>query len=112
VDDFEDGRLLRIFVDETDRHGAQPLYTAIVEFLRARGVLGAIVFRAVEGYGSPGLVHAANAFAWQPNLPILIEVVERQAKVDEILPALRELAPDAFVTDERVRFLHLSQKKA
>ena len=110
MDDFQDGRLLRIFVDESDRRGAQPLYTAIVEFLRARGALGAIVFRAVEGYGSRGLVHAAGAFAWQPNLPILIEVVERPTKIDELLPALRDLAPHAFITDERVRFLNLSRK--
>ncbi|MGR4065729.1 MAG: DUF190 domain-containing protein [Vulcanimicrobiaceae bacterium] len=112
MDDFEDGRLLRIFVDETDRHGGQPLYTAIVEFLRSRGALGAIVFRAVEGYGSHGLIHAARAFAWQPNLPILIEVVERQAKVEEILPELRELAPSALLTDERVRFLHVAPRRS
>ena len=87
--DFRDGKLLRIFVDEADRRGLQPTYTAIVEFLRKRGVAGATVFRGIEGFGGHGEVHIAKVFSWLPNLPILIEglksYIENGAfKVDDV----------------------------
>ena len=54
------GKLLRIFIGESDRWHHQPLYTAIVEAARKAGLGGATVFKGIEGYGGRSIVHAAR----------------------------------------------------
>ncbi|HET6896516.1 MAG TPA: DUF190 domain-containing protein [Candidatus Baltobacteraceae bacterium] len=105
--DFRDGKLLRIFVDEKDRAGAQPLYTAIVEFLRKNGVAGATVFRGIEGFGSAHEIHVAKVFSWLPNLPVLIEVVDDWSVIEPLLPKLRTLIGQGLVTVEAAQYLRL-----
>lgn len=107
--DFRDGKLLRIFVDEEARAGAQPLYTAIVEFLRKKGVAGATVFRGIEGYGSRQEIHIAKVFAWVPNLPIVIEVVEDWSVIGALLPDLRRMVGGGLLTVEAAQYLRLSK---
>jgi PII-like signaling protein len=107
--DFRDGKLLRVFVDERDRAGAQPLYTAIVEFLRKKGVAGATVFRGIEGYGSHQQIHLAKVFAWVPNLPIVIEVVDEWSVIDALLPDLRQMVGGGLITVEAAQYLRLSK---
>jgi len=109
MEGFRQGRLLRIFIDESDRHGVQPLYTAIVEFLRAKHVAGATVFRGIEGYGSHQQIHVAKVFSWIPNLPILIEVVDDAEKIDSILPELEALVGEGLVTLEAADYLQISR---
>jgi len=110
--DFQDGKLLRIFVDETDRRGLQPTYTAIVEFLRKRGVAGATVFRGIEGFGGHGQVHIAKVFSWLPNLPILIEVVDDWSVLEPLIGELESLIGEGFITVEAAQYLRLSKAKA
>jgi uncharacterized protein len=109
--DFQDGKLLRIFVDETDRRGLQPTYTAIVEFLRKRGVAGATVFRGIEGFGGHGEVHMAKVFSWLPNLPILIEVVDDWSVLEPLIGELEELIGEGLLTVEAAQYLLLSKAK-
>ena len=52
-----EGKLLRIFIGESDKHGSKPLYQAIVEMLRERGLAGATVLRGVEGFGAHSRIH-------------------------------------------------------
>ena len=108
MDGFKQGRLLRIFIDENDRRGMQPLYTAVVEFLRAKDVAGATVFRGIEGFGSHQQIHMAKAFSWIPNLPILIEVVDDAEKLDAILPELQALIGEGLLTLEAAEYLRLA----
>jgi uncharacterized protein len=105
---FRDGKILRIFVDETDRSGMQPTYTAIVEFLRGHGVSGATVFRGVEGFGGHQEIHAATVFAWRPNLPIVIEVVDDAAVLEPLLPTLEGLIGEGLLTLESIEYMRLS----
>lgn len=99
--------MLRIFVDEKDRAGAQPLYTAVVELLRKKGVAGATVFRGIEGFGSHHQIHEAKVFSWLPNLPIVIEVVDEWSVLEPILPELRALIADGLLTIEAAHYLRL-----
>ena len=101
------GRLLRIFVDESDRRGAQPLYTAIVEFLRSRRVAGATVFRGIEGFGCHQEIHVAKVFSRMAQLPVLIEVVDDATKIDEVLPDLEALVGEGLLTLENVEYLQI-----
>jgi PII-like signaling protein len=111
MDGFKQGRLLRIFIDENDRHGIQPMYTAVVEFLRAKNVAGATVFRGIEGYGSHQQIHVAKVFSWIPNLPILIEVVDDADKIDAILPELETLIREGLITLEAAEYLLLRKHR-
>ncbi len=100
---------MRIFVDEKDRRGLQPLYTAIVELLRREHISGATVFRGIEGYGSHDQLHVAKALSWFPNLPILIEVVEEEDRLLTILPSLKAMIGEGMITLEAARYLRLGK---
>jgi uncharacterized protein len=107
--DFQDGKLLRIFVDERDRTGLQPTYTAIVDFLRKRGVAGATVFRGIEGFGGHGEVHVAKVFSWLPNLPILIEVVDDWVVLEPLIGELEAMIGEGLLTVEAAQYLRMSK---
>jgi len=101
---FAEGRLLRIFVGEDARRHGEPLYVAIVEMLRRENVAGASVFRGVEGFGSHHEIHLNRIFAFGTKLPILIEVVDTEAKIAELLPRLEEMVGEGVITLERIAY--------
>jgi PII-like signaling protein len=97
--------LARIYIGEADRHEGHPLYEAIVQFLRERGVAGATVFRGIEGYGANARLHTTRLLRLSEDLPILIEVVDREDRLREVLPELDALVTDGLVTLERVEVI-------
>lgn len=103
------GKLLRVFVDEADRWQGKPLYIAIVEALKGAGFSGATVLKGIEGYGIHKTVHAARVFDLSTNLPVLIEVFEREEKILSFIPTLREMIDEGLITLENVRLLRVSK---
>jgi PII-like signaling protein len=99
------GKLLRIFVGESDRRGHQPLYTAIVEAARKAGLSGATVFKGIEGFGGHSVVHAARVFDLSSDLPILIEIVDTEEQIRSFLPQLDEMVKEGVVTLESVEVI-------
>jgi PII-like signaling protein len=99
------GKLLRIFIGESDRWGHQPLYTAIVEAARKAGLSGATVFKGIEGYGGHSVVHAARIFDLSSDLPVLIEVVDSEERVRAFLPQLDDMVKEGLVTLETVEII-------
>jgi PII-like signaling protein len=97
-----EGKLLRIFVGESDRHGRKPLYQAIVEMLRKEGLAGATVLRGIEGFGARSRLHTARILRLSEDLPIVIEVVDTAERIDAVLPQLDEMVTEGMVTLERV----------
>ena len=73
--------LARIYIGEADRHDGKPLYEAIVRFLRDRGIAGATVFRGIEGFGANAHLHTTRLLRLSEDLPILIEVVDREDRI-------------------------------
>ena len=100
------GKLLRIFVGESDRLGMQPLYTAIVERARKCGLAGATVFKGIEGFGGHSVVHAARVLDLSSDLPILIEIVDVEERIRAFLPELDSLIREGLVTLETVEIVH------
>src|SRR5579872_6235223 len=100
------GKLLRIFVGESDRRGSQPLYTAIVEAARKNGLSGATVFKGIEGFGGHSVVHAARVFDLSTDLPILIEIVDTEEKIRDFIPLLDDMVHEGLVTLETVEIIH------
>ena len=105
------GKLLRIFVGESDRLGAQPLYTAIVQAAMKAGLAGATVFKGIEGYGSHAIVHAARVFDLSHDLPVLIEIIDSEEKVRAFTPVLDEMIKDGLVSIEAVEVTRYSSKE-
>ena len=100
-----EGKLLRIFVGESDRYEGKPLYRAIVERVRAEGLAGATVVRGIEGFGADSHLHTSRILRLSEDLPVVIEVVDTPERIDAILPALDEMVGEGMVTVERVQII-------
>ena len=97
--------LVRIYIGEADHHDGKPLYQAIVEMLRTRGVAGATVLRGIEGFGANARLHTTRLLRLSEDLPVLIEVVDEEERLREVLPELDALVGDGLITLERVEVL-------
>ena len=97
--------LVRIYVGEADHHGGKPLYQAIVELLRSRGLAGATVLRGIEGFGANARLHTTRLLRLSEDLPVLIEVVDTEERIRAILPELDEIVGDGLITLEKVEVL-------
>jgi PII-like signaling protein len=93
---------MRIFVDESNRYGSQPLFMAIVEELLHAGIAGSIVQKGIEGFGPRREVHALRAFVESTDLPIVVEVVDTQERIAAILPRLRDMLCGGLITLQTV----------
>ena len=100
-----DGQLLRIFIGESDRWGGQPLYEAIVQEARKRGLAGATVFRGFEDFGAHSRVHTARILRLSEDLPIVVEIVDTEDKIQAFLPALDEMVKEGLATVEKATVL-------
>jgi len=99
------GKLLRIFIGESDRWHHQPLYTAIVDAARKAGLGGATVFKGIEGYGGRSIVHAARVIDLSSELPLLIEIVDSEERIRSFLPTLDEMVGEGLMTLESVEII-------
>jgi PII-like signaling protein len=102
----EDAVLLRIFIGESDRCQHRPLYEAIVMKARELQLAGATVLRGPMGFGKSSRLHTAKILRLSMDLPIVIEIVEREEKVNEFLPVLDEMMGGGLVTLEKVKVIH------
>jgi len=96
-----EGQLLRIFIGESDRWGGLPLYEAIVQEARKKGLAGATVFRGSEGFGAHSRIHTSRILRLSEDLPILVEIVDSEEKVQAFLPVLDEMVTEGLVTVEK-----------
>jgi len=101
-----EGKLLRIFLGEADRADGQQLFEAIVHLARSKGIAGASVFRGVEGFGAHSRIHKSAILELSEDLPILVEIVDTEAKVEALIPEIDALIEKArcgvMITMERV----------
>jgi hypothetical protein len=97
--------LARIYVGEADHHDGRPLYQAIVELLRERGLAGATVLRGIEGFGANARLHTTRLLRLSEDLPVLIEVVDQEDRLRAVLPELDDMVGDGLITLERVEVL-------
>lgn len=97
--------LMRIHIGERDKINGEPLYWAIVQLLRRRHYAGATVTRGIMGFGASSRIHAARFLDLSLDLPIIVECVETQEKIDEILPTLDEMVGGGLITLEKVNVI-------
>jgi uncharacterized protein len=96
------GLLVRIYLGESDRWHGRPLYQAIVERMRERGMAGTTVLRGIEGFGAQQHLHSTRILSLSEDLPMLVEVVDTEDKVRAVLPELDEMLGDGLITIEKV----------
>ena len=101
----EHGKLLRIYVGESDRWHHQPLYEAIVLKARELGLAGATVLRGPMGYGANSHLHTAKILRLSQDLPVVIEIVDCEEKVSQLIPHLDAMVLEGLVTLEDVQIL-------
>jgi uncharacterized protein len=97
--------LLRIFIGESDRWKHQPLYEAIVLKARELHLAGATVLRGPMGYGKSSRLHTAKILRLSVDLPLVIEIVDAEDKIQAFLPVLDEMMRGGMVTLEKVRVI-------
>jgi PII-like signaling protein len=95
--------LMRIFLGESDRWERRPLWSALLELFRARGLAGATVLRGTAGFGAASIIHAAGILKLSADLPLVIEVVDSEERLSEVLPEIDRMMAGGLVTLERVR---------
>src|SRR3982750_552010 len=93
--------LMRIHIGESDKYRGKPLYRAIIELLRERHYAGATVLRAMTGFGASARVRTDRLEVLSLDLPIVVEVVETEERIQAILPELDEMIVGGLVTLER-----------
>jgi PII-like signaling protein len=103
--------LLRIFFGEDDKLGARPLYEAIVLKAREMHLAGATVLRGPMGFGASSRLHTAKILRLSEDLPLVIEIVDSEDKIDEFLPVLDGMMSSGLVTLEKVQVLQYGSKK-
>lgn len=99
------GKRLTIYCGESDRYDHHSLATAIVERARDEGLAGATVFRGIEGFGASSRLHTTRILSLSDDLPIVIQIVDREDRIRAFLPIIDEMLGDGLVTLEDIDVL-------
>jgi hypothetical protein len=108
----KDAVLLRVFIGEDDRSGRLPLYEAIVLKAREMHLAGATILRGPVGFGRSSRLHTTKILRLSGDLPIVIEIVDGEDKIDAFLPELEKLMGSGLVTLEKVKVLQYGESPA
>lgn len=105
-----DAVLLRIFLGESDRYEHRPLYEAIVLKARELHMGGATVLRGPMGFGPSSRLHTAKILRLSEDLPMVVEIVDSQEKIDAFLPVLDAMMGSGLITIEKVTVLQYGHR--
>jgi uncharacterized protein len=110
-----EAKLLRIFIGESDKHQSTPVYEKIVLEARKSGLAGATVFKGIMGYGNSSRIHTSKILRLSEDLPLIIEIVDENSKIEEFLPVINRLFEEAncggLITIERAEVIQYKHKK-
>ena len=96
-----DGKLLRIFIGEADKWNGKPLYEEIVLLAKKNAMAGATAIKGFMGFGCKSHMHTTKLLRLSEDLPIIIEIVDSEEKINQFLPALDEMVKEGLVTIEK-----------
>jgi uncharacterized protein len=102
--------MLRIFLGESDKWEKRPLYAVLLELFRRRGLAGATVLKAVAGFGPHSIIHTASIERLSADLPLVIEVVDSQERLEAVLPEVERLMSGGLITMEKVRVIRYTDR--
>ncbi len=97
--------LMRIFIGERDRWEHRSLTDALVEMFKKAGFAGATVLHGTQGFGAHSTIHRDSVLRLSEDLPVIIEVVDSDEKIQAILPQLDEMLDGGLITMEKVQVI-------
>jgi len=100
-----------IYIGESDKWGRKPLHTAILEMLKTEDCAGATVTRALSGFGAHSAIKTASLVALSADLPLIIEWVDNPARVERVMPKLRDMIQEGLITIEDVQVVFYSHRE-
>jgi len=106
-----EGKILKIYIGETDKWNHEPLYHVLVKKFKKAGMAGTTVIRGIEGFGLNSRIESAHILQLSSDLPLIIEVVDEAEKIEKILPEVQELVKDGLITVEDVKVISYSGSK-
>jgi hypothetical protein len=111
----KDSKLLRIFIGEMDKVNGKPLYEALVFAAKREGIAGATVLRGILSYGASSRIHTAKLLDLSSDLPIVVEIVDRQEKIDRFVEVadkmIEEAKCGAMITIEKAEVIQYKARK-
>ena len=105
----EEGMLLRIFIGESDSFKGKPLYEQIVLKARELNLAGATVIHGTMGFGAGSRIHTSKIVRLSEDLPIIVELVDTEEKLNSLMPFLDETVEEGLITMERVKIVKYRQ---
>ncbi len=106
----EEAILLRIFIGETDRHNGRLLYEQIVKEARKLNMAGATVFRGIMGFGANSRIHTSKMLRLSEDVPMVIEIIDKKERIDQLLPFLEEAVQEGLITIEPIKVVKYRHK--
>ena len=105
------GKILKIYVGESDKWEGEPLYQVLIKMFKKEGMAGATAITGVEGFGLNSRIKSSHIWQLSEDLPIIIEVVDKADKIDKIIPVVKEMVTEGLVTVEEVEIITYKAKK-
>jgi hypothetical protein len=101
-------KMLRIYIGQDDVWEGMPLYEAIVKKLREWDIAGATVLKGIMGYGARQRIHKTGFLGLSTDMPMMISVVDKREKLDQIIPVLDEMVVDGLLVLSDVEIIKYS----
>ncbi|WP_297444383.1 DUF190 domain-containing protein [Desulfurobacterium sp.] len=95
-------KLLRIFIDSEDKYNGEPLWKYILKSVKERGLAGATVIKAAAGIGSHSEIHTISVLALSFNLPLIIEIIDEEKKIEDFISFIDTFLEEGLVTVQDV----------
>jgi len=115
MDTFNNAKLLRIFIGESDKIGNITLYEKIVTSARKENLAGATVYRGIMGFGKNSVIHTSKIFALSDDMPLVIEIVDDEEKINNFIPIIKDIFGKAnnggLITVEKAEIIYYSSSK-
>lgn len=106
-----DNILLRVYIDETDKFDHKPLFEAITLRCKELGMAGCTVIPCVMGFGASSIIHKGHVFRISQDLPMIVEVVDSQDRIQKLLGQIKPMLQGALVTEEKIKVHHYAPRK-
>jgi hypothetical protein len=103
-------KMVQVFIGESDQWHGQSLYEAIVHWCKREGLAGVTVTRGIEGFGANSRIHTTHILRLSEDLPIKIEIVDTEERIERLLPILDEMVKEGLVTVQEVRVVKYMHK--
>ena len=100
-----DGKLLRIFIGEADKWDGKPLYEEIILLAKKSGLAGATAIKGFMGFGCKSHMHTTKLLRLSEDLPIVIEIVDSEEKINQFIPQIDAMVKEGLVTLEKVNVI-------